>query len=460
MAYNTQHPEYLKMAGEWRMISDALDGGKAVKARGEEYLPKTAGMANASDSMQDKDVLRLYQAYQTRAQYPEWVRDAVRSMIGMVARLKPDAVLKHPKIAGMEYNATTDGYPLNQLFMRTVKGNIKKGRFGLLCDIDDDGNPVIATYEAESIINWKSAKAANGRMDLSLLVLQEAVVSGDDEFSHDTENEYLVYWLEDGACYSRRLNYKGEQIGEVRALTTGKNGALNFIPFVFSGAVDNVPDIDIVPLSTMMKAALKSYQISADYFQELHLTAHPQPVITGQDLDGANMVTGPMLAWVLPQPEANAFYLEISGNGIEAKRQAMQEQKSAALEAGARVMDIGGQESGEARMARQNDQYATLQGIVRNSAEAVEQCLRYFGEWYGLYEQEANDKLKFAVDLDFSKVIDTSVLSQMFSAAQLGMISPETAWNYLQTGKVPERSWDDEQGRILNSGLGMSNVQP
>lgn len=203
----------------------------------------------------------------------------------------------------------------------------------------------------------------------------------------------------------------------------------------------------------MIRAAIKYYQISADYYQELHLTAHPQPVITGQDLESSMMVTGPMMSWVFPNETANAFYLEISGTGIEAKRQAMSEQKNAALEAGARVMDIGGVESGEARQARQNDQYATLHGIVKNSAEAIEQCLRYLGEWYGFTPEQANEKLKFTVELDFDKVIDIAVLQQLFNASQMSMVSPETVWEYMQTGQIPERNWDDEQGRILSAGL-------
>ena len=451
MDHKTVHPDYRVMRTEWQMAADALLGETQIKLRADVYLPKTAGMINAEQSA-SLEIGAMYQAYKSRAQYPGWVRDSVRSMIGLISRLKTSAQLDHPKIKGMEYSATADGYPINQLFLRTVQANVRKGRFGLLCDIDDKGLPFIATYEAESIINWRTSAGADGRLDLSLLVLKEAVLKSDNLYSHDTKNEYLVYWLENGQCYSKRIDEGGVQVGEISSLTTSSGAPLGFIPFVFSGAVDNSPDVDIIPLSTMIKSAIKSYQLSADYYQELHLTAHPQPVITGQDLDLVNMVTGPMVSWVLPNPDARAFYLEISGVGIEAKRQAMADQKNAALEAGARVMDVGGAESGQARLARQNDQYATLQGIVKNSAEAVEQCLRYLGEWYSLSVEQANEQLKFTVDLDFGKVIDPAMLQQLFNAAQMGMVSPETVWEYMQTGQLPERGGDDEHGRILGAG--------
>nr|DAN30181.1 MAG TPA: portal [Caudoviricetes sp.] len=451
MGFDTKHPEYIRTAAEWRMMDDALGGEADVKRRGTDYLPMTAGMANAK-AADGIDVSELYKAYLIRSQYPEWVRDAVRSMMGMVARMKPETTLDFGRLKSMAHEATADGYPLQQLFLRTVQAVIKKGRFGLLADVDAAGKPFVAAYEAEAVVNWKVSAAGGARSDLSLLVLKEAVPADGDVFSHETRDEYLVYRMADGVCTVARLDGKGATLWE-RPLLDGGGRPLDFIPFVFCGATDNAPDVDVLPLSTMMKSALQYYRLSADYFQELHLTAHPQPVITGQALETANMVTGPMLAWVLPEAGAGAFYLEISGTGIEAKRVAMEAQKNAALEAGARVMDMGGSESGAARQARQNDQYATLRSIVKNSAEAVEQCLRYLGVWFGLSAAEADAALKFSVDLDFEKTLDTSVLQQLFSAAQMGMVSPETVWDYLQTGKIPERSWDDEQGRILAAGL-------
>ena len=43
-------------------------------------------------------------------------------------------------------------------------------------------------------------------------------------------------------------------------------------------------------------------------------------------------------------------------------------------QAGAKVMDVGCTESGEARKTRQNDQHATLHSIVITVAEAVEEA--------------------------------------------------------------------------------------
>ncbi|MFX4910618.1 DUF4055 domain-containing protein, partial [Acinetobacter baumannii] len=78
------------------------------------------------------------------------------------------------------------------------------------------------------------------------------------------------------------------------------------------------PDVGTIPLLTMAKAALKYYQLSADYYQSLHHTAHPQPWISGLDDDDDDdiSVTGVMAVWSLPL-NSLCGYLEISGNGIE-----------------------------------------------------------------------------------------------------------------------------------------------
>ncbi|WP_122780029.1 DUF4055 domain-containing protein, partial [Pseudomonas viridiflava] len=92
-------------------------------------------------------------------------------------------------------------------------------------------------------------------------------------------------------------------------------------------------------------------------------TSHPQPWVSGLDDKVELSVTGPSAAWDLG-PTGKADYLEFKGTGIEANRKAMDDQKNAALEAGAKVMDVDGTESGEARKTRQNDQHATLHSIV------------------------------------------------------------------------------------------------
>lgn len=406
MAVTTQHPQYAAMIDDWQMMEDALVGPRAIKGSSTAYLPKTSGMieaeslaATGSSPLTPADAIKLYEAYRARADYPQWVKDSLRTMIGLVSRQEPEIELPN-NMQALVHEATADGFGLKQLFLRIVSALLTKGRKPLMVEFDDSGKPYIATYTAETAINWRTGNAG-GRQDLTLVVFREQHLKpGSDEFDPQYEDAYRVLDLVDGRCRVRLMQESGSLISE--EFSGHENGtptySLNFIPVVFAGSTDNNADIDEIPLLTMAQAALKYYQLSADYYTSLHYTAHPQPWVSGMSADDDIRITGPMAAWMLPK-ESQAGYLEFQGAGIEALRLAMSDQRNAAAEAGAKVLDIGGQESGEARKARQNDQHSSLYSVCVTAAEAVEQALKYAAYWMG----ESPDDVTFKVEPKFSK---------------------------------------------------------
>jgi len=453
MPVQTHHPDYDAHKKEWTDMDAALAGEAAIKANAEN-LPKPSGMVEAEK--QSEANRYLYQNYTQRAQYEHWVRDSLRSMVGLVSRLQPEIELPEGLVA-MEENATDDGFGLRQLFLRLVRQSISHGRAPILVNVDDDGEPYITVYRAQSAINWKLG-SQKGRRDLILAVLMEAREKDDaDEFSHETETVFRVFLMRDGVCYTRVEDDAGTVIEQERPLGTTDSGGqlargLEYIPIIYCGSTDNSPDVDEIPLLSMARAALKSYQLSADYFTALHQTSHPQPWVSGLDEGKDLSVTGPSAAWDLG-PNGSCGYLEFQGAGIDAVRQAMTDQKNAALEAGAKVMDVSGTESGDARRARQDDQHATLHSIVVTVAEAIEQALRYAAEWTG----RDPAKVKFTVKPEFViPAIDPQVLAQLQQAVLAGGVSWESYWTYLTLGKLPEHGYDDEAVKIEG---GITDVQ-
>lgn len=454
MGVTTKHPEYIAHEDVWLMMEQAVAGEDAVKGD-RTNLPKPAGMVAAEAKAKEDGSAtptHLYDAYVSRAQYQHWVKDGLRAMMGLVSRQIPEVKLPS-RLRDMEENATSDGFSLRQLFMRTVREVLVYGRQALLVDVDGKSLPFFARYTAQSAINWKSTRQ-QGREDLSLAVLEETRAKGDgDEFSHEVRAVYRVLDLQDGRYRVRVLDENGQPVEDEQSPGL-KNSAgetvkpLDYIPIIFVGSTDNSPDVDEPPLLTMAKAALKDYQLSADYFIALHQTSHPQPWVSGLDEETDLSVTGPSAAWDLG-PNGSCGYLEFQGAGIEAVRRAMLDQKNAALEAGARVMDVGGTESGEARKTRQNDQHATLHSVVITAAEAIEQALRYAADWVG-----ANpDEVVFSVKPDFNPAnIDPQVLQQLQQAVMSGGLSWDTYWLYLTSGKLPEHDYNEEALRIENPG--------
>ncbi|MFA7588108.1 MAG: DUF4055 domain-containing protein, partial [Novosphingobium sp.] len=449
MPVTTTHPDYDRHLPEWQAIDAALAGEAAIKSDAKN-LPKPAGMVEAEKI--DVKNGYLYKGYTERAQYEHWVRDSLRSMMGLVSRLQPEIELP-PGMEGMRENATDDGFGLRQLFMRVVRQIVSHGRVPMLANIDDKGLPYISTYRAENGINWKDGNQS-GRSDLTLAVMRETRAKDDsDEFSHEVDTVYRVLSMRDGVCYTRVEDGEGTIVEEERPLGTADSGgqlvrALEYIPVIYCGSTDNGPDVDEVPLLSMARAALKSYQLSADYFTALHQTSHPQPWVSGLSDDKDLSVTGPSAAWDLGE-NGSCGYLEFQGAGVEAVRTAMADQKNAALEAGAKVMDVGGTESGEARKARQNDQHATLHSIVVTAAEAIEQALRFAADWLGYPEEN----VKFTVDPTFVlPQIDPQVAQQLQQAVLSGGVSWETYWFYLVSGRLPEHEYSKELLRIDNPG--------
>ncbi|ENX34913.1 hypothetical protein F889_01553 [Acinetobacter colistiniresistens] len=437
MAVTDKHPQYVAAQKSWQLMRDAVAGEEQIKQASIRYLSKSAGMIEAEK--QGDTAGEIYKGYLSRAQYPLWVQDSLRTMIGLVSKLEPDIVIESTLLSGLINNATNDGFGLKQLFIRVCVELLECGRCGLLVDVDADGFPYFAMYDALSIINWKE-NSIGGRKDLKLLVLEEQFENSEDEFGHDTKTVHRVLSMQNGALTVRL--FEGDSI-EDKTPDLGGN-QLTFTPFVFCGTTDNSPHVGSVPLLTMAKAALKYYQLSADYFQSLHHTAHPQPWVSGLDEDSDISVTGVMAVWSLPN-ESTCGYLEISGDGIDMTKKEMDAQKNSALEAGAKVIDTNNQESGEARRARQDDQHASLHSIVMCAAEAIEQAIKYAAQWLKLDPS----KYSFTVKPEFVvQVSDINIAKQLYEGALQGKNSFRTYWEYIATGKLPSHEYQDELLRI------------
>lgn len=453
MPVNSQNNQYAEHIDDWKMMADALAGERSIKNGGTLYLPKTAGIKEAEAAATDEGGLtpdqarQLYLDYKARAIYPLWVKDSLRTMMGLVAKQELEIQLP-PALRALEQNATPDGFDLKALWLRIVSALLTKGRAPIVGDFDGNSEPYIAEYSAESGINWTEG-LNNGRRDLTLAVFEESRDTDDgDEFQPVTETVYRVFALRDGQAVVRLLREDGSAIEEDETLgrQSGDNlQAIAFLPVVYIGTTDNNPDVDEIPLLTMAQAALKSYQLSADYYTSLHYTAHPQPVVAGLSDDADLRVTGPMAAWLLPEG-GTANYLEFTGAGIEATRKAMEDQKNAALEVGARVLDVGS-ESGEARKARQDDQHSTLYGIVKQAAAGIEQMCRYLAEWRGLNP----DTVTVSCEPTFSRTdVDAAMLQILSNLRLAGEVPRQVVYEALRKAQLTDLS--DDQLDALNEG--------
>lgn len=450
MSVKNTHPLFDDVTDSWEIITDALKGSEHIKNQKEKYLKKPHGMRLAELEMPGD---LLYEDYLFRAQYPHWVKDSVRGGMGLFSRAKV-ALVVPKELEYLRDTVTADGQNVEILFLRLCRDLFVKGRGPRVVDTDGKRKFYIAAYEAENAPNWHTA-VVGGRKVLTMATFKELVLDPEnDEFEHNMIQHFRVYRLENGIATVEVLDSDNGVVQEKKPLKFN-NRTIDFLPIVYAGTTDNDPAPDEVPLLQMALAALSYFSTSADYYQQLHEAAHQQRYIIGAE-GKAPTFTGSNGLWVIENERATLGALDTDVKGMEERAKDMKRQHEIAIETGARVMDVSAAESGDARKARQEDQHATLAIIARMAAEALEQMFGYIAQlsvWGGSQNESILAKVSFTSSVDFSpKMPDPILLKELREGAIMSVNSYSTYWEYLTTGKMPDRDDYAEERALIDSG--------
>lgn len=446
MPVNTRHPEYGARSPDWRLVRDCVRGQRHVRDQGEAYLPMPPGMKLHSQ----KDV--AYGFYRSFTQFPDLVGPALRGMVGTIHRKPPASIELPDRLAALQDQATIDGLGLIDLNRRITEEVLQTGRYGVLVDIRDDSDPYLAGYVAESIVNWHVAGD-----QVQWVVLDETTLAPDDDdpFVLTNKVRYRVLSLEDGRYTSSLYMPDGKGgfvLTEDPVQATQAGQPIDRIPFVFIGSTDLTPAPDDIPLLGIAERSIAAYQKSAAYGRALFLVGDPTPVIVGMSADDENAPRGigSTEIWFLGGDDGggqqkSAFFLEVAGGGLTEQREAIDRDVRAAVEAGARLLDTSGAESGEALRVRQAAKHATIKSVAMTTAMGLRTALAYAAEWVGA---DAG-AVVYEPNLDFVDQrlpgAEMKVLTEMW---QSGAISQETyLWN-LMKGEVLPHSVEDEMDLI------------
>jgi hypothetical protein len=435
MSVDTKHPDWSDRKDEWAMLRHAVRGETAVKSENETYLPMPSGFL----AQPDRGVA-MYGSYKTRAQFPDILGPTLRGMVGVIHRT--EAEIELPAVLEPIWEkATADGLTLEAFHRRITGELLLMGRYGVLVDMLPDGGevPYFAGYTAEALINWDDAR--------SLYVLDE---SGKvrREFEWVDERKFRVLDMDEAGAY--RVRVFGDTLVEVEAVEPKMRGGGRFveIPFVTAGPRDLSVRPDESPLIGVARASMAMYRLDADYRHQLFMSGQETLFCIGVDQDSLPTVTGAGVVIGLPE-NGDAKYVGPAGVGIDAHRQAILDERDAAIAAGARIFDseTSGQESGEALRLRYAAQTATLTTVSQASAAVLEKALRYAAMFVGANPDEVVVKpnLRF---MDQAMKPDDAV--KLVSVWQSGAISKLTLYENLQRGEIasPERNFDDEEELI------------
>ena len=401
MGIKTKHPEYQAMETSWIQMRDCYAGEKQVKAKGTAYLPATAGM-NLDGMTSTTDVgYKNYLAYKARAVFPDYIREGVEALIGLLHQ--KDADIKLP--SSMEYlreKATIDGESLAMLLRKMNEEQLVSGRLGLLCDLPKEvidvtkPNFFISMYVAEAITNWDDGAGLPGVNELNLVVLNETGPVRDG-LNWDTQQQYRALVLgqleptEESATYSFGVFTDAEYSESGMTAPTYRGKTYDKIPFTFVNTKDIVSHPDRPPLLGLADTALSIYKSEADYRQNLHMQGQDTLVTVGGvrnpngmagEEDAVRVGAGSRLDIDLG---GDAKFIGVSSTGLAEQRNAIEnDRKRAEFKAG---QLIGNQsiknESGNAMLARLAAQTANLNQIALSSAEGLQTALRHIASWMG-----------------------------------------------------------------------------
>lgn len=428
MPVDSRHPTYTaERLDEWVLCRDAYDGESAIKGRGILRLPQPSGFGAMTDGGK-----AMYGAYMARAQFPDIYAPTVGAMVGIIHEGEIEIELP----AGLEYlreNADGGNMTLTDMHRRVTRNLLIAGRQGILADAPvDGGDPHLALYSAQSVINW----------DRDFYVLDETHKERDG-FEWREVRQHRVIEMRDGRCV-QTIWRDGKPEDEIEVRIAG-GGYLDRLPFSIASAKDVGPRIETPPLIGVARAAVAIYQLSADYRHQLFMSGQETLVAINGDPPtavGAGVVHQMMGDGDLT-PDLK--YVSPSCSGIDAHLRAIEHNREAAVQSGARLFEQSqqSQESGEARKMRFRSETANLQSIAQMSCAVMEFGLRCIAAMKGANEAEV-------IVTPPRDLLDATMTPQdalaLWQIVQQRGLSWQTYYDALRKGGIadPDRDADEE----------------
>lgn len=469
MTLSTTHPLYDSHVEDWEDMRNSYRGERAIKELTYRYLPPTA--SQVLDGLGTKGLgLTAYRAYLARALFPDYVRDAVEALIG-VMHSKP-AKIELPKVMEpLLERCTVTGESLLALLRRINEEQLVSGRLGLMLDlpkVPDPANPMpyVAMYAGENVRNWDDGQQDDSTRKLNLVVLDESGFVRAD-FQWTEEERYRVLQLgvmaEDEliGVYAQAL-FIGQTYVEADLITPMLRGkTLDEVPFVFVNSKDVASEPDDPPLIGLARLAFSIFRSEADYRQNLYMQGQDTLVTIGlrhgvggggvgehidpNDEDALRTGAGARIDIDLG---GDAKYIGVNSQGLAEQRQALAADHSRATTKAGQLMNSkgGSEESGEALKTRRAAQMATLTQLALTGAAGLQNLLRIAAKWLGANPEE----VVVRPNLEFNDLsMAARELVDLMTARTLGApLSLESIHALLVQRGITKMDYEDEKDLV------------
>lgn len=439
----------LAMQAAWTLAGALLGGTDAMRAAGEQFLPKFP--AEDESSYQDRR--------KTAVLFPAYQR-TVATLTG-----KP---FSKPLTLGDDVPATLVGYSenidLEGRNLHTFAADIMEGALGLglglilvdypqrpeevrtLADEQKLGlRPYMVQIHPMQVLGWKKRKV-KGEWTLAQFRFMECVEEDDGEYATTEVEQVRV--LEPGKWQTHRKNDKGDWVLFDEGLTT-----LDYIPLAVAygqrtGFMTAKP-----PLLEMAHLNVAHWQSASDQQTILHVARVPILAAIGVD-DTFGLVVGTKSAVKMPL-NADLKYVEHTGAAIDAGSKDLKDLEERMRQAGAELLVIDSKLTATQVSSENAVAMCALQRIGESVEDAIDQALQMMADWVG---EAKGGHVTLFKDYAAANLSDAS--TQMIKDwVTAGLLSKEAAFHELQRrGAISaDLVWDDVKEQIDMEGpsLGM-----
>lgn len=396
-----KHPQFSYQSTNWILMRDAYRGQRQVKSKRTLYLPATSGQIADGMNSADQPGWKSYEAYLMRARFPNFVREAVQTAVGMMHSQPPKISLP----SELEGIRSSKGENLPQLLRRINEEQLITGRVGILADVSTsqaEPLPYLATYSAERLINWDDGTTEGlVPQTLNFVVLDESEYERNSlSFGWEIAEKYRVMYIgglstnEPSGRYRVGVFDSREVVFEESSLTTPsiRGRELDKIPFVIVNSCDLVSDTDEPPLLDLGELCYTIYRGEADYRQNLFMQGQDTLVVVGGAQDEDEQLRTGAGARIDVPIGGDAKYIGVESDGLSEQREALTQDRSRAGSMGAQSLDTVSREreSGTSLNIRIAARTADLNQIADTGAQALENILRISAEWVGANPDEVS----------------------------------------------------------------------
>lgn len=420
----TLHPTYVKLAGMREKCRDVVSGQDIIKSKTTKYLPKLSGQDDTS-----------YKNYLNRALFFSIGAKSLQAIVGM-ASLKRPKVTAPPDIMEKYFNFTENLTFIEQYVRMVSEVSLQNQAYAYVEWPSNGGDAYTVILPAESVINWDYDD--NG--DFNLVVIKEDYWKKVSKYKREFVVRHRELAIENGV-YVQNIFENNVKVQTITPTVLGQ--PLKKIPFVAFhskglGVSDEPPLLlDIANIN------ISHYMTSADLEHGRHFTGLPTPIITGASTD-SKLYIGSNQFIVLPDKNANAKYLEFTGQGLASLEKALQEKQSMLASLSARLLDNSskGSEATDAVKLRYLSETASLTTIVKTINVVLNMLYNIIAESL----RESPKSVNIVLDTDFlGTQMSHTDMSTLFEAYIGGALDLDTLIYNLRVGqRLNPESTDDE----------------